>query len=185
LVPETLRRLEEARFYLLSLQPIEIMEAREEWINAGKPGSEEDVRRATVFISYAREDEDAAEFLYQELRVAGVAPWIDKEHLIGGQRWREAIAREIRDSDYFVALLSSAALDKRGFVQQEIRIALEVMETVPAGRIYLIPVRLEACEPRDPRLEGLHWVDLFPDFEAGFRRILGAIRYKEEAGRAT
>jgi len=39
--------------------------------------------------------------------------------------------QEIRNSSHFLALLSSNAITKRGFVQKEINIALEVIDEIP------------------------------------------------------
>ena len=41
----------------------------------------------TVFISYAREDSDAAKRLKKDLKDAGLNPWLDKEELLPGQNW--------------------------------------------------------------------------------------------------
>jgi len=49
----------------------------------------------TVFISYAREDYDAAERLHQDLKIAGLTSWLDKESLIAGQNWKIAINKAI------------------------------------------------------------------------------------------
>ena len=35
-----------------------------------------------VFISYSREDHDAASRLYEDLKRAGLRPWLDKEDSI-------------------------------------------------------------------------------------------------------
>ncbi len=38
-----------------------------------------------VFISYAREDYETAKRLYDDLKKAGVSPWMDENDLISGQ----------------------------------------------------------------------------------------------------
>ena len=53
----------------------------------GKTSSDNNGLETTVFISYAREDSEAAKRLYQELKNAGFIPWLDKESLIAGQNW--------------------------------------------------------------------------------------------------
>ena len=52
-----------------------------------------------VFISYAREDRAMARRLYADLQQAGVAPWLDVENLLPGQRWRIMINQAIRHSN--------------------------------------------------------------------------------------
>lgn len=80
-----------------------------------------------VFISYAREDSAMARRLYGDLAASGHTPWLDSENLLPGERWRRAIQLAIKESDYFLALLSSSSVSKRGFVQKEVLAAIEVL----------------------------------------------------------
>ncbi len=127
-----------------------------------------------VFICYAREDLARARHLYAELECAGVSPWLDTEDLLGGQKWEMIIQQAMRDCSYVLILLSRCSVTKRGFVQHEIRHALKLAEDFPSSAIYIIPVRLEACDPPS-ELNGLHWTDLFPDHEAGVQKLLNVL----------
>ncbi|MGC1931965.1 MAG: toll/interleukin-1 receptor domain-containing protein, partial [Candidatus Nitrosopolaris sp.] len=100
----------------------------------------------TVFLSYAREDSDAAKRLYEDLKNDGLSPWLDKESLLPGQNWEIEIRKAIKNSRYFIALLSSNSVDKRGFVQKEFKFALEVLDEVPESQIFVIPARLNECK---------------------------------------
>ena len=60
-----------------------------------------------VFISYAREDTEAANRLYNDLKMAGLDPWLDTQSLLAGQNWKIAIRDAIKNSRYFIPLLSS------------------------------------------------------------------------------
>lgn len=124
-----------------------------------------------IFISYAHEDEAPARRLYEDLKRAGAKPWLDKENLLPGQEWKMAIESAIEQSDYFIALLSSRSVNKRGYVQKELRQALDVLSMIPPGTIYVIPVRIDACEPTHLRLRDLNWVDLFPSWETAINKI--------------
>jgi hypothetical protein len=90
--------------------------------------------RPLVFISYAREDNAPAERLYDALKLRGAVPWIDSRDLVAGENWKRAITLEIRRADYFIALLSSRSVNKRGYVQKELREALAILDEVPEGR---------------------------------------------------
>src|SRR3972149_8698869 len=114
-----------------------------------------------VFISYGREDEGAARRLFGDLKKAGLDPWFDKECLFPGQKWRTAIRQAIGESRYFLALLSSKSVARRGVIQKEIRDGLSVLEEFPEVGTYLIPVRLDDCEPPYQMLHDLQWVDMF------------------------
>ena len=129
----------------------------------------------SVFISYAREDREIAIRLYRDLSKLGLDPWIDVERLLPGERWKDRISSEIRTASHFIALLSSRSVDKRGIVQWEIREAIETLKQVPDNAIYFIPVRLDECRLPLSSIEDIHWVDLFPDYEAGFLRIAAAL----------
>jgi hypothetical protein len=128
-----------------------------------------------IFISYAREDRDSAVRLYNELRHAGLMPWIDVEDLIGGQDWRFAVKEAIRSSSYFLALVSKNSVSKRGYVQKELRDAMEVLQQLPPGQIYLVPVRLDESVPVHQVLADLHWIDLFSSYSQGLRRLLRSL----------
>ena len=133
-----------------------------------------------IFICYAQEDENAARKLFSNLRAEGLNPWLDKESLLPGQNWRLAIQQAIRESSYFLALLSSRSVTKRGFVQKEIREALDVMSELPEGEIFLIPVRLDDCRPSHQMLCDLQWVDMFPSWHMGLDRLLKVIHKTRE-----
>lgn len=126
---------------------------------------------------------ETAARLYEDLREAGFEPWMDTEDLLAGERWKERIAAEIEDSDYFVALLSPQAITRRGYVQKELRLALEVLDEFPPDDVFLIPVRLSPCEPQDRRLNELHWIDLFPDYQRGVERLIDALKAEKPRAR--
>ena len=88
-----------------------------------------------IFVSYAREDVDSARRLYECLKSYGLHPWMDEVDLLPGQRFADIIKEAIRVSRYFVALISSHSVNKRGFVQRELREALDVLAEVPRGDI--------------------------------------------------
>ena len=129
-----------------------------------------------VFISYAREDAGAAGRLSETLKVAGIQTWFDQEKLLPGQHWSHEIRTAIKNCDFFIALLSSRSLTKRGFVQREFKQALDVIQELPEFEQFLIPVRLDECHPENETFQGIQWVDLFPQWEVGVNRLILALR---------
>jgi DNA-binding response OmpR family regulator len=117
-----------------------------------------------VFISYAHEDRSAAEKIYDALRLAGFQPWLDKRDLLPGDQWQRVIPRQIRASDAVVVCLSTSAINKRGYVQDEFKTATAELRRLPTSRRFIIPVRLDDCAvPED--FGALHYVDYTaPDF---------------------
>ena len=128
-----------------------------------------------VFLSYYHKDVLEARRLYASLKRYGANLWMDKVELLPGEIWDEVIGLKIRECRYFLALLSSESLSHRGYVQYEVRQALNVLQQVPSGSIYLIPARLDECVPRDPELQRINWVDLFPSWDMGIEKILRAL----------
>lgn len=129
-----------------------------------------------VFISYAREDRDRAEELYRNLRSEGFDAWIDSHDLLPGAHWKSEIRRIVRAAQYMVILLSERSMTKRGFFHSEIRDALDVVRDLPENEIFLIPARLEPCEPSHEDLRDLNRVDLFPDWDHGVAKIAKTLR---------
>lgn len=129
-----------------------------------------------IFISYAKEDTDTAVHLYMDLKHEGLDPWLDSKNIEPGKNWRDEIQNSIRNSRYVLALLSSSAVNKRGYVQVEIRKALDMLNTFPPGDVFVIPVRIDDCRPRHEVLEDLQWVDLFPSYQEGLRKLLSVLR---------
>ena len=115
-----------------------------------------------VFICYAKEDYTIVEHIYEKLVSRGHKPWMDKRNLLPGQDWEYEITRSIKASDFFIACMSNSSVSKRGYVQKEVRFALDVLGEIPQGQIFLIPLRLEPCEV-PPNLRFLHWLDLNSD----------------------
>lgn len=111
-----------------------------------------------VFLSYGSEDEKTVRELYQRLREEGVYPWFDREKLIPGQEWDLEIRKAIRDSDAILVCLSSSSVRKEGYVQKELKQALDIAEEKPEGTIFIIPVKLDPCD-LPSRLQTWQWVD--------------------------
>ena len=133
-------------------------------------------RSIRAFISYAREDVRIALRLNQDLRMHGIATWIDHENLLPGDDWESQIKRALWESSHVIVLLSEFSVNKRGFFQQEIRIALEVLGQMPPGLIYILPVRLDSSEPAHDQLARLQWVNLYDSYEEGLAKIARRIK---------
>ncbi len=58
--------------------------------------------------------------------------------------------------------LSKKSVTKSGFVQAEIKYALDVADEQPEGTIFIIPLRLEECTVPD-RLSQWQWVDYYKE----------------------
>jgi hypothetical protein len=133
-------------------------------------------RQPMVFVAYAVEDLAVVRRLCESLRAAGCSPWLDKDWLIPGQNWMGSIKRAISDCDAFVACFSPRSVSKAGPFQSELRHALECAEKRPLGEVFFLPARLERCTIPREIAEQVHYVDLFPDWERGIKRLVRSIR---------
>ena len=66
-----------------------------------------------VFLSYASQDQEAAERICGALRVAGIEVWFDQSELRGGDAWDQKIRREVHDCALFVPIISANTASRR------------------------------------------------------------------------
>jgi len=127
-----------------------------------------------IFLSYAHEDIGIAKKLYQDLKKYNLNLWFDTESLIPGQNWQVEIKKAIRKSNFFMALLSKNSVNKIGYVQKELKIALDILDYHPESNVYFIPVRLDNCDPTNDQIFDLHWIDIFPEdkYQEGLKKLL-------------
>ena len=132
-------------------------------------------RSLKVFLCHASDDKSAVQQLYSRLIKDGVDAWLDKEKLIPGQNWKIEIQKTVRNSDIVIVCLSAQSMNKEGFVQKEIKIALDTADEKPEGTIFIIPARLENCDVPE-RINQYQWVDLFSD--NGYEWLMKALQLR-------
>jgi len=129
-----------------------------------------------VFLAYAQEDRFKVKKLFLQLRKAGVEPWMDCQKLLPGQNWPRAIENAIELSDFFLGCFSRKSTSKRGHFQSELAFALNAATRFPQDEVFFIPVRLDDCDLPRRILSTTHYVDLFPDWNRGVRKLIAALR---------
>ena len=115
-----------------------------------------------IFISYAREDERAAREIRDSLLSEGLDVWFDKANIEPGADWKYEISQAIKAARIFVLCLSRQSVAKRGFIQAELKRALDVLAQIPEGEVYIVPVRIDDC-PVPLSIAHLQYVNLFED----------------------
>lgn len=126
-----------------------------------------------VFLCHGSEDKHAIRQIYDRLRDDGVIPWLDEKSILPGQDWDTEIRKAVRNSHAILVCLSSKSVNKEGYLQREITFALDVAGEKPDGTIFIIPVKLDACEIPD-RLNKLQYVEYTS--ENGYEMIIRALR---------
>ncbi|MBV9766523.1 MAG: toll/interleukin-1 receptor domain-containing protein [Acidobacteriaceae bacterium] len=114
--------------------------------------------------------------LYQDLQEAGLEPWMDKEKLLPGQNWPRAIERALELSDFFLGCFSRRSTLKRSHFQCELRLALDLAARSPLEDIFLVPVRLDDCDLPRHIAQKTQYVDLFPDWNQGVKKLIRMMR---------
>jgi len=129
-------------------------------------------RELQVFLNYASPDRQRVLDLYHYLTENGVKVWVDDIDLLAGQEWENEIQKVIKRSNIVLVCMSKASVGADGYVQKEIKFAVEKAQEKPEGKVYIIPVRLESCRTPDT-LKAYQWVDLFK--ENGSSKLLDAL----------
>jgi TolB-like protein len=138
-------------------------------------------RAPTVFVSYASEDREAARRIGAALPGYGLEVWYDESELGGGDAWDQKIRRQIRECDYFMALVSARTEARReGYFRREWRLAAERTLDMADDHPFLLPVTIDdtdATHARVPeKFQTVQWLKVpdghpNPSLEALCRRL--------------
>ncbi|MBK8619485.1 MAG: SUMF1/EgtB/PvdO family nonheme iron enzyme [Anaerolineales bacterium] len=126
-------------------------------------------RPLKVFLCHASNDKPKVRKLYRYLKSQGIQPWFDEENLSGGQDWQVEIPKALETSDAIIICLTKSSINKEGYIQKEIKFALDKALEMPEGRIFLIPVKLEECEVPFS-LSRYQWVELYKS--GGYEKLI-------------
>ena len=103
-------------------------------------------------------------------------PWLDHYNLLPGQDWNLEITKAVKNSDIVIVFISQDSISKSGYIQKEIKFAIDVASEQPEEKIFLIPARIEKCNVPQS-LSKWQYVDLFsPD---GYDRLLNSLKFKD------
>jgi hypothetical protein len=134
-------------------------------------------RPLRIFLSYASQDRKQVEELYDLLAKQGADPWFDVEKLLPGQDWNLEIRKGLDAADVILLCLSQTSVNKEGYIQKEMRLALDRGLEMPEGEIFLIPAKLEECDlPYSMR--SYQAVEVFT--ERGIRKLLQSLNLRAE-----
>jgi hypothetical protein len=97
-----------------------------------------DARHRTVFISYAHEWAEDAEYLAQYFQQAGLSVWFDKTQIRTGDRLTTKIKGAIQQSTFFLPLLSPEYWTSEWCIQE--------FELAADARVKIMPVKVSAGE---------------------------------------
>ena len=139
-----------------------------------------------VFLSYAREDTDAARRIADALRSHGLEVWFDQSELRGGEAWDAKIRKQIRECRLFLAIISEHTQTRpEGYFRREWKLAVERTHDMAAGVAFVVPVvgdvsaEADALAPEE--FMRVQWMRLSgalptPQFVEQVRSLLGQRR---------
>lgn len=128
-----------------------------------------------IFLAHSKDDKSKVREYYRRLVIDGFDAWLDEEKIIPGQEWDAEIRKAIRTTDAFIVFLSKSSITKEGYIQKEIRMALDIADEKPEGTNYFIPVRLEECVVPS-RIGRFQWVNLFE--REGYKKLKEALEFR-------
>jgi TolB-like protein/cytochrome c-type biogenesis protein CcmH/NrfG len=157
---------------------------------------------SAIFISYAREDTDAARRMADALRSSGLEVWFDQNELRGGDTWDQKIRRQIKDCGLFIPLISANTQErKEGYFRLEWKLAAERTHLMAEGVPFIAPIVVDATTEGSAIVPAefmrVQWTRLpgalaTPEFIEQIKRLLGgsasplpAPRVESAAARST
>jgi TolB-like protein len=108
---------------------------------------------ASVFLSYASEDREAARSIGDALTSFGLEAWLDQSELGGGDAWDQKIRKQIRDCDYFMPIISTHTEARHeGYFRREWRLAVERTLDMADDHLFLLPVVIDGTNEAHARV---------------------------------
>jgi TolB-like protein/tetratricopeptide (TPR) repeat protein len=136
-----------------------------------------------VFLSYAKQDAEAAGRICDALRAAGIEVWFDQSELRGGDAWDAAIRRQIKTCALIIPVISSNTQGRaEGYFRLEWKLAIDRSHLMSHDHAFLIPVVIDETNEADERVPDrfreVQWTRLpagnaTPAFVERMRRLLG------------
>ena len=128
---------------------------------------------AKIFLCHANEDKPRVREVYHRLKAEGFEPWFDETDILPGQVRDQEIRRALKNSDFILIFFSQNSVTQRGYLQREMKLALDAWQEMPEGHIHTIPIRLDAGKIPES-FQQFEWVDCFG--VGGWERLLRALR---------
>lgn len=130
--------------YQRLLKSLEVRAKSLSIISSSAPSSSRSLR---VFLCHTEEDRWITHELHSQLSSVGwLDIWDHNFNLLPGNNWEYEIRMAIYEADVVIACLSNQSIQKEGYFQKDLRMAMDIALEKKNGTDYLIPLRLERCE---------------------------------------
>ncbi len=109
--------------------------------------------KKAVFISYAKQDAEAAGRISEALRSAGIEVWFDQSELRGGDAWDAAIRRQIKTCALMIPVISANTRGRaEGYFRLEWKLAVDRSHLMSHDRTFIVPVVIDDTQEGDERV---------------------------------
>ncbi len=125
-----------------------------------------------VFISHSSRDKDFVRKLKADLDAQKLDVWVDEQRIDVGGSIVEGVSEGLRDTDYFVLVISENSLSSR-WVQQEYNSAM--MSELSGKGVIVLPIRIDDA-PLPPLLMDRIYADFRTDYDKGLKDLLAVFR---------
>jgi len=139
-----------------------------------------------VFLSYAREDAEAAKHIAEALRAFGIEVWFDQNELRGGDSWDTKIRGQIRSCALFIPIVSARTEERsEGYFRREWKLAVDRTHDMSGSRAFIVPVVIDGTDEAGAAVPEefmrYQWTRLAdgaptPEFVTQVKRLLDAPR---------
>lgn len=107
-----------------------------------------------IFISYAREDIQAAQQLVSDLQKGGCIVWLDKERLEAGEDWENTLEKQVKKHcSVFISIISQNTEGEAGYCHLERNWAEERHPKFGKEGKFYVPVIIDGTKKSELRLE--------------------------------
>ncbi len=97
-----------------------------------------------VFLSYARENAEAAKRIADALRGFGVEVWFDMSELRGGDQWDQKIRGQIKACGLFIPVISATTQSRdEAYFRLEWKLADDRSHLMASGKTFIVPVVID------------------------------------------
>jgi TolB-like protein len=144
-----------------------------------------------IFLSYAKQDAEAAARICAALRAAGLEVWFDQSELRGGDAWDAAIRKHIKGCALFVPIISAHTQSRaEGYFRLEWKLAIDRSHLMSHDRTFLLPVVIDDTAEMDERIperfREVQWTRLLagatsPAFIERVSKLLGDVQPSDHA----
>lgn len=122
-----------------------------------------------IFLSHSSQNRQFATRIGQVLEAHGLPYWYSERNIVGAQQWHDEIGRALARCDWFLLILSSAAVSST-WVKHEFLYVLQ--ERQYEEHIVVIDHQPAEDKKLSWTLRNYQWVDFRQDLTAGCRELL-------------